>query len=157
MKISVKDCLSLESLTPSILAAGRRNIENRVRSVSVMDAQDPETAEKENGIKEQLVLTSFSGLGDDEYAREEIVKRLAKAGVSAIVVFRQSNGLTSIGESVVKTAEEYGLPLIVLPRENTSLYENIIEWDGLVANNEKPDKFVIEEIQNVSKSLPKTT
>ena len=92
-----------------------------------MDAQDPETAEKENGIKEQLVLTSFSGLGDDEHAREEIVKRLAKAGVSAIVVFRQSNGLTSIGESVVKTAEEYGLPLIVLPRENTSLYENIIE------------------------------
>jgi hypothetical protein len=127
MKISVKDCLSLESLTPSILAAGRRNIENRVRSVSVMDAQDPETAEKENGIKEQLVLTSFSGLSDDEHAREEIVKRLAKAGVSAIVVFRQSNGLTSIGESVVKAAEEYGLPLIVLPRENTSLYENIIE------------------------------
>ena len=46
-----------------------------------------------------------------------------------------------------------GMILIITP----ILYENIIEWDGLVANNEQPDKFVIEEIQNVSKSLPKTT
>ena len=40
MKIAVNDCLSLEKMTPSILAAGRRNIGNRVRSVSVMDATD---------------------------------------------------------------------------------------------------------------------
>ena len=38
MKITVNDCLSLESFSPSILAAGKRNIGNRVRSVSVMDA-----------------------------------------------------------------------------------------------------------------------
>ena len=59
MKIAVNDCLSLEKMTPSILAAGRRNIGNRVRSVSVMDATDAERAVAENGVKEQLVLTSF--------------------------------------------------------------------------------------------------
>lgn len=46
-----------------------------------------------------------------------------------------------------------GMVLIITP----ILYENIIEWDGLTANNEQPIKIEKEEIQNVSKSLPKTT
>ena len=82
MKVAVNDCLSLECMTPSILAAGRRNVENRVRSVSVMDAQDLETALKENGVKEQLVLTSFSGIEDNESVRRDIVTALGDAGVA---------------------------------------------------------------------------
>lgn len=46
-----------------------------------------------------------------------------------------------------------GMVLIVTP----ILYENIIEWDGLIANNEQPIKIEKEEIQNVSATLPKTT
>ena len=46
-----------------------------------------------------------------------------------------------------------GMILIVTP----ILYERIIEWDGLVANNEQLLKIEKEEIQNVSVTLPKTT
>ena len=46
-----------------------------------------------------------------------------------------------------------GMILIITP----ILYENIIQWDGLVANNESKLKIEKEEMQNVSKSLPKTT
>ena len=46
-----------------------------------------------------------------------------------------------------------GMILIISP----ILYENIIEWDGLVANNEQPLKIEKEEIKNVSVTLPKTT
>lgn len=46
-----------------------------------------------------------------------------------------------------------GMVLIITP----ILYENIIEWDGLVANNEQPIKIEKEEIQNVSVTLQKTT
>lgn len=127
MKVAVNDCLSLECMTPSILAAGRRNVENRVRSVSVMDAQDPETALNENGVKEQLVLTSFSGLEEKENVRRDIVTALGDAGVAGIVVFHQKNGLTSIGDSVVQAAESTGVPLIVIPESNPSQYSDIIE------------------------------
>ena len=35
MKITVKDCLSLKAFTPSILAAGKKYVENRIRSVLI--------------------------------------------------------------------------------------------------------------------------
>ncbi len=60
MKITVNDCLSLESFSPSILAAGKRNIGNRVRSVSVMDAANVETAIKITGSGNRLFLHHFT-------------------------------------------------------------------------------------------------
>ena len=46
-----------------------------------------------------------------------------------------------------------GMILIITP----ILYENIIEWDGLTANNENTLKIEKEEVKNVSVTLPKTT
>lgn len=46
-----------------------------------------------------------------------------------------------------------GMILIITP----ILYENIIEWEGLTANNESTLKIEKEEVKNVSVALPKTT
>ena len=46
-----------------------------------------------------------------------------------------------------------GMVLIITP----ILYENIIEWDGLTANNESTLKIEKEEVKDVSVTLPKTT
>ena len=46
-----------------------------------------------------------------------------------------------------------GMILIITP----ILYENIIEWDGLTANNEETIKTEKEEVKNVPVTLPKTT
>lgn len=46
-----------------------------------------------------------------------------------------------------------GMVLFVTP----ILYENIIEWDGLTANNEETIKTEKEELKNVPVTLPKTT
>ena len=70
MKITVKDCLELDIFKNCKIVAGKRNLENSVRTVSVMDAADVETAVANNGVREQVVLTSF-------YAMK---KRYAKAG-----------------------------------------------------------------------------
>ena len=110
MKITVNDCLSLESFSPSILAAGKRNIGNRVRSVSVMDAANVETAIKNNGVREQIVLTSFYGMTGKEKLQCEVVKGLAKEGVSALVIFHVEKGLTGADSEVIETAEQVGLP-----------------------------------------------
>lgn len=127
MKITVNDCLSLDAFSPSILAAGKRNIGNRVRSVSVMDATSLETALKNNGVREQIVLTSFYGMTGKEKLQCEVVKGLAKAGVSALVIFHLEKGLTSTDSEVIETAEQVGLPLIVIPKNNTAEYADAIE------------------------------
>ena len=127
MKITVNDCLSLEAFTPSILAAGKRNIGNRVRSVSVMDATTVEIALKNNGVREQIVLTSFYGMTGKEKMQCEVVKGLAKEGVSALVIFHVEKGLTSTDSEVIETAEQVGLPLIVIPKNNKAEYSNAIE------------------------------
>jgi hypothetical protein len=57
----------------------------------------------------------------------EVVKGLAKAGVSALVVFHLENGLTSVGSEVIETAEQVGLPLIVIPKNNPAEYADAIE------------------------------
>lgn len=46
-----------------------------------------------------------------------------------------------------------GMVLIITP----ILYENIIEWDGLTANNEEKLKVEKEEVKNVPVAVPKTT
>ncbi len=127
MKITVNDCLSLEAFSPSILAAGKRNIGNRVRSVSVMDAVDAETAVKNNGVREQIVLTSFYGMHGREKLQCEVVKGLAKEGVSALVIFHVERGLTGTDSEVIETAEAVGLPLIVIPKNNKAEYSDAIE------------------------------
>lgn len=127
MKITVNDCLSLEAFSPSILAAGKRNIGNRVRSVSVMDAVNLETAVKNNGVREQIVLTSFYGMHGKEKLQSEVIKALAKEGVSALVIFHVEKGLTSTDSEVIETAEAVGLPLIVIPKNNKAEYSDAIE------------------------------
>jgi len=127
MKVTVNDCLSLEVFTPSILAAGKRNIGNRVRSVSVMDASTLETAIKNNGVREQMVLTSFYGMKNKEKLQCEVIRGLAKEGVSAVVVFHVEKGLTSTDSEVLETAEQVGLPLIVIPQNNNAEYADVIE------------------------------
>ena len=48
MKITVKDCLELDIFKNCKIVAGKRNLENSVRTVSVMDAADVETAVANN-------------------------------------------------------------------------------------------------------------
>lgn len=127
MKITVNDCLSLETFSPSILAAGKRNIENRVRSISVMDATTVETAIKHNGVREQIVLTSFYGMTGKESMQCQVVKGLAKEGVSALVIFHVEKGLTGADSAVIETAEQVGLPLIIIPHNNKAEYADAIE------------------------------
>ena len=87
MKITVNDCLSLDAFSGGILIGGKRNTDNRVRSVSVMDAQDAETAIEHCGKREQLVLTSFYGMENNPDMQKQVVEGLAQRGASALAVF----------------------------------------------------------------------
>mgnify|MGYP002513874987 CR=1 FL=1 len=63
MKVTVRDCLQMDAFKQSIVVAGEKNLDNRVRSISVLDAANVNDAVKYNGNNEELVLTTFSGMG----------------------------------------------------------------------------------------------
>ena len=127
MKIAVSNCLGLECLSMSKLVAGKRGVDNRVRTVSVMDSQDVKQALEANGVKDRLVLTSFAGLDDKTAKKVEIVEALSDAGIAGIIVFNQKNGARSLGEPVISAAERKGLPLILMPYGGENGYQVVLE------------------------------
>ena len=127
MKITVRDCLELDAFKPCIVAAGRRNLDNVVRSVSVMDAGDVLTAVENNGVRDQIVLTSFYAMKDDVGMQAEVVRGLANCGIAGLVVFHAKNGITADDAETVEVAEAVGLPLMIIPNGNKAEYSDAIE------------------------------
>ncbi len=127
MKITVRDCLELDAFRPSIVAAGKRNLDNSVRSISVMDTGDLKSAVEQNGIKEQIVLTSFAAMKEDYDLQAKVVRELAMCGISALVVFNSMRGTNVKDAKTVEIAEAIGLPLIVISEKNKAKYSDVIE------------------------------
>ena len=81
------------------------------------------------------------------YKKAFVYKRIQQMANANLVVLLYVTLLDSITYSFL------GMILIITP----ILYENIIEWDGLTANNEEKLKIENEEDKNVPVAVPKTT
>lgn len=82
-----------------------------------------------------------------EYKKAFAYKRIQQMANANLVVLLYVTLLDSLTYSFL------GMILIITP----ILYENIIEWDGLTANNEETLKNEKKEVKNVPVTLPKTT
>ena len=151
MKMTVKDCLELDVFKPCVIASGNRNLKNHVRSISVLDAADNKTAVRNNGVKDQLILTSFYAMKDDVKAQVKVVKALADKGVSGIVLFHSTQGVTPENAPVVEAAEACGLPMIILTTGNKSEYADVIErvMDKLLSGSDLGDDLINNTISNL--------
>ena len=49
MKVTVKDCLQLDVFRQCVVVAGEESLDNRVKTVSVMDASTAEEAARRGG------------------------------------------------------------------------------------------------------------
>ncbi|MDD6154611.1 MAG: PucR family transcriptional regulator [Eubacteriales bacterium] len=144
MKITVDDCLALDVFVKGTLAAGKKHSNNRVKSISVMDSSDLEEIKKENGVKDQMVLTSFHGLEGQEDKIVKIIKLLAEQKVAALVVFHKSEEkVTTSG--IIDAAEDAGLPLIIMS-DSVDGYADVI--DGVMNRILYNDSFDNDLINN---------
>ena len=84
MKVTVNDCLQLDSFKNSIVVAGERKMDNRVKAVSVMDAATVEEAVKCSGEAGTMVLTAFAGMKYDVKLDEDYVTNLLS--ISSVVL-----------------------------------------------------------------------
>ena len=127
MKVTVRDCLQLDSFRQCIVVAGERNLDNRVKTISVLDASTIEDAVACNGKQEELVLTSFSGMRHDRDLQRETVHALAKAGVAAMAVFQKGNGGSQVPKEIINAADEAGMPLLIMVDRDNGGYSHLIK------------------------------
>lgn len=127
MRVTVRDCLQLEAFRRCIVVAGEKQMGNRIKAVSVMDAASPAEALACNGNAGTMILTAFAGMKNDVKAQCETIKELAKAGVAAIVIFRREKSPRPLDKEVVNTADDVGMPLIIVVDGEKADYSKMIE------------------------------
>ncbi|MGN0709799.1 MAG: PucR family transcriptional regulator [Anaerovoracaceae bacterium] len=142
MKITVDDCLALDAFSTSVLAAGKKNSSNKVKSISVLDSANLEEIKKENGVRDQMVLTSFHGLEGRSGMKIRIINMLAEQKVAALVLFNQGEDISAEGE-LIKAAENAGLPLIIMPDTTEGYSEAIEEVMNKILYNDSFDNDLI--------------
>ena len=127
MRITIKDCLQLEVFKNSIVLAGDKKLDNRVRTISVLDETDLKIGIKNNGVKEQLVLTHFWQCVDNVDLQCKFIEGLAKTSVAALVVFCTNDGVKSVHKKVIERAEDLSFPLISIFTNSEITYSNVLE------------------------------
>ena len=115
MKVTVEDCLKIDAFQGAQVAAGKSELNNEVRSISVLDAADPEEMKAGKPEKAEILLTSFAGIRGDVEAQCELVRQAAGQGCAALAVYRVGQAIRKLDNKVIRTAEEEDLPLLIMP------------------------------------------
>ena len=127
MKITVNDCLKLDAFSGCMVLAGHAGLDRRVRSVSVLDETDLLMGVERNGIKEQMVITHFWNSSEDTDAQVKAVMGLGGKDISALVIYLNERGMTSVNQRVIEAADRQDLPLVTIIDEGNVTYSMLIE------------------------------
>jgi len=117
MKVTVADCLALDAFKGARVMAGKLNLSNDVRAISVLDACDIEDIKLRKGDDAEILLTGFLGARNDVAKQCEIVKAAAQNGCAALVIYYVGKAMKAFDSRVALAAEEEQLPLIVMPED----------------------------------------
>lgn len=126
MKVTVADCLALDAFKGAQVLAGKLNLSNDVKAISVLDACDIEDVSLHQGDEAEILLTGFLGVREDVAKQCSIVREAAKRGCAALAVYYVGKAIKKLDAQVIETAEKEMLPLIVMP-ENAGYSQAITE------------------------------
>ena len=126
MKVTVKDCLSLEAFKDARLVVGAKQAENRVKAVSVLETTNIEEVKSRFAHEGELVLSGYFIKNADEKSQLEIVKTLAEAGTAGLVLFYVEAPEVELKRDVLSVAEKVGLPIIVMAPRKDLKYSDVI-------------------------------
>ncbi|ALC88935.1 hypothetical protein AM500_03305 [Bacillus sp. FJAT-18017] len=111
MEFKVRDMLEMESLNGAVVLGGRNYLNNNIEGVTIMEAPDIEKWIKGG----EVILTSLYSIRSfGEMEQKEFINKLAKKGVSALVIKKVD---TEISGQLIEAGEKFGLPIIQLPKE----------------------------------------
>ena len=115
MRVTVADCLELDAFKGAEVIAGKLNLSNDVKTISVLDACNTEDLELDGTEKTEILLTGFLGIRDDVKKQCELIHDIAARGCAALAVYHVGKVVKKLDEKVVDTADREMLPLILMP------------------------------------------
>lgn len=151
MRITVEDCMKLDAFRNSTVVSCSSNENRRVRSVSVFDETDLDAGVERNGVEEQLVLTHFWAIRDDVEAQCHVVSGFGIKKIAALVIFLSDQGVQSIDDEVIRSAEKVGLPIIATPDNGEITYAMLIEqvMDKILYGHNRSDNLINNTIYHL--------
>ncbi|MDO4485478.1 MAG: PucR family transcriptional regulator [Bacillota bacterium] len=118
MKVTVADCLELNAFKNAEVLAGKMNMDNEVKAVSVLDSCDSDDFRFRKFDRTEILLTGFLGCRKDPEMQCRIISQAADRGCAALVVYYAGKAFRTLDRSVINTAESKQLPLIVMDKDS---------------------------------------
>ena len=78
MKVTVADCLKLDTFRNAELVAGTAKTSNEVKTVTPLEIFSPDDMELYQGDDTTIILTGFLGVRDDKTAQCEMIRKAAE-------------------------------------------------------------------------------
>ena len=161
MSVTVQEALKLPSMRNAYVAAGNGGLAGDLFGVTVFDYPGtPALLEKclstpSHNPGRQMILTSFSGIEDDEALQCECLRRLHQNGEAALVLYYVGAVVKKVFPALRQLADSLDFPLIVMPEGRMDLrYGDMISELGSVLLSDKvrySGSMVTEIISQVSK------
>lgn len=127
----VYDICNLHALQGTVVLAGKAYLDNIINHVNVMEVPDIENWVQAN----EFLMTTGYMYKDSPLQFAELIPKLKERGVAALGI-KPKRFLDSIPDGIIACAEEYGLPLLLLP-EQTAFSLVIRECMEKILLNEK--------------------
>ena len=154
MSITVKDCLSLPSLSMAKVIAGSGGLDSIVNTISVLEFDD---YYDDFYIPNEMVITSFYCARDSVDEQCRILQHSKDSGDVAIVLFYSDIILQGIDSRLPELADRINLPLILLPESNMGLkYSDVISdvMEAILLDRRAGDSFVGDTVNRISQLPP---
>lgn len=132
--MKVKDILFKDGLKDCQIVAGKKGIDRKVTSVSVLEVTDERV--KTWVLEGELYISAFYSILDNVEMQKKVIKSLHEANASALVICHMDIILKSLDISVLNLCDELEFPLIIA--ESNTSYVDIINpiYEKLQGSNE---------------------
>ncbi len=145
MSITVKDCLSLPSLSFGTVIAGKAGLDRIVSSISVLEFHDQDDATLDVFTPNELVLSAFYAFRHDAQKQCEAMEDLISTGAIALVLFYVGKVIPQVDETLIQTADKHDFPLIVLENNSYQVkYSDLISdiMEAIIRDSDFSQDFI---------------
>lgn len=133
MSVVVEDILKMPSMKNAKVLAGKDGLKNVVYGVTVLEYSNTDDVQEDfykkniGFLNSQVVITSFASVKDNVNVQMLNLRRLAKAGQVAVVLYYVGYVLKEVDPRLISLADDIGLPLIVMPENRLDIrYSDLI-------------------------------
>lgn len=156
MSITLKDCLSLPSLSFGKVVAGEDNLDKIVSSVSVLEFLDDAGRDLDVFTPNELILSALFNFKTNVEKQCEAIKDLSNTGSIALVLFYVGKIVPDVDERLIQTANKLQFPLIVLENDSYRIkYSDIIsDVMGAIIEDQHISKDFISATEKRLSQIP---